>query len=276
MKKITMTLGAVVLSVSVFAASVMAAPPTDKENKGNSQSQPAIQSESTGKGNGNGQAGKSDGDTVTSVTYATYGHNGYKGLQKAYENVKDKPAGQIIANLLESKYGIDVNADEVLSEAADQLAAEGNVEDAVEVQKEAVKANTKNINSYKKLGKLVEKLGKTGVKAYVNGVEPKFEDMEPVIKEGNTLVPIRAIAEALNAEVIWNDEEKSVTITKDGIVVKLVLGDVKAYVNGEEVILEVPGERMNGRTMVPVRFISEALKAIVDWEPETTSVIINS
>ncbi|NOU86103.1 copper amine oxidase N-terminal domain-containing protein [Paenibacillus sp. LMG 31460] len=223
--------------------------------------------------------------TVTSDTYDNQGKNGYKGLLKAIENVKDKPAGAVIADLLLTNYGAHISdelkaeldaikdRDAALSAVADVLDEQGSVTDAVYVQKEAVKANIKNLNSYKKLGKLFEKLGKKGVFLYVNGEEPTLE-VNPFIKDGSTLVPFRAISESLKAEVTWNAEERSVTVTRDGITVKLFIDSTKATVDGKEVTLEVPAAIVEGNTVVPVRFISEALKATVKWEEETKSVVI--
>lgn len=223
--------------------------------------------------------------TVTSDTYGTEGKNGYKGLLKAIENVKDKPAGAVIADILLTNYGAHisdelkaeldaiVDRDAALSAVADVLDEQGSVTDAVYVQKEAVKANIKNLNSYKKLGKLFEKLGKKGVFLYVNGEEPTLE-VNPFIKDGSTLVPFRAISESLKAEVTWNAEERSVTVTRDGITVKLFIDSTTATVDGKEVTLEVPAAIVEGNTVVPVRFISEALKATVKWEEETKSVVI--
>ncbi|MDQ0900320.1 MULTISPECIES: copper amine oxidase N-terminal domain-containing protein [unclassified Paenibacillus] len=223
--------------------------------------------------------------TVTSDTYGNEGKNGYKGLLKAIENVKDKPAGAVIADILLTNYGTHISAelkaeldaivdrDAALTAVADVLDEQGSVTDAVYVQKEAVKANIKNLQSYKKLGKLFEKLGKKGVFLYVNGEEPTLE-VNPFIKDGSTLVPFRAISESLKAEVTWNAEERSVTVTRDGITVKLFIDSTKATVDGKEVTLEVPAAIVEGNTVVPVRFISEALKATVKWEAETKSVVI--
>lgn len=224
-------------------------------------------------------------DTVT-VTTATYkGHNGYKGLLNAIGNVKDKPAGAVIADLLLTKYDTHLTAemkaeleaikekDAALSAVAEYLDESGSVTDAVYMQKEAVRANVKNLNSYKKLGKLYEKLGKKGAKLYVNGEEPAFQTA-PFFRDGATLVPFRAIAEALDAEVSWNKEERSVTVTRDGITVKLFIDSKTAYVNGKQVILEVPAAAVKGNTVIPVRFVSEALKATVKYEAETQSVVI--
>lgn len=223
--------------------------------------------------------------SVTSDTYSSQGHNGYKGLLNAINNVKDKPAGAVIAELLLTKYETKLTAemkaeleaitekDAALSAVADILVQNGSVTEAVYVQKEAITANVKNIDSYKKLGKLYDKLGKKGVKLYVNGEEPVFE-VAPFIREGSTLVPYRAISEALKATVSWNPDERSVTVTRDGITVKLFIDSKTATVNGNEVTLEVPAAIQDGNTVVPVRFVSEAFKAAVKWESETQSVVI--
>ncbi|WP_373229813.1 copper amine oxidase N-terminal domain-containing protein [Cohnella sp.] len=226
-------------------------------------------------------------DTDASVTSATYGkgHKGYKGLLNAINNVKDKPAGAVIAELLLTKYDTQLTAemkaeleaivekDAALSAVADMLAESGSVTDAVYVQKEAVLANVKNLESYKKLGKLYEKTGKKGIKLYVNGEEPDFETA-PFVRSGKTLVPFRAISEALNADVSWNKEERSVSVTRDGITVKLFIDSKTAYVDGKPITLDVPAAIVKGSTVVPVRFVSEALKAAVKWEPESESVVI--
>jgi hypothetical protein len=226
--------------------------------------------------------------TVTSVTYATYGgHQGYIGLLKAYENVKDKPAGNVIAALLLKKYGIqtvtsvtyntygqDENNAALISIYAADLDNSGEVELAADLQKEAIKLDKKNLALYKQLGKLNSKLDKAGVKAYVNGEELNF-DVPPFIKAGRVLGPFRAISEALKAEVVWNDQEKSVTVTKGEIVVKLVIDSDIAYINGVKVTLDVPAEIKNGRTVIPVRFISEAFKTTVEFESESKTVVIN-
>jgi hypothetical protein len=223
--------------------------------------------------------------TVTSATYGDQGHNGYKGLLNAIGNVKDKPAGAVIAELLLTKYDTQLTAemkteleaiiekDAALSAVADYLDKNGSVTDAVYVQKEAVRANVKNLDSYKKLGKLYEKIGKKGMKLYVNGEEPAFQTA-PFIRLGTTLVPFRAISEALKATVSWNNDERSVTVIRDGITVKLFIDSKTAYVDGKQVTLDVPAAIVKGSTVIPVRFVSEALKASVKWEAETQSVVI--
>jgi hypothetical protein len=174
---------------------------------------------------------------------------------------------------MKAKLEAIIEKDAALSELADILDQKGSVTEAVYVGKEAILANIKNMDSYKKLGKFYEKLGKTGVKLYVNGTEPTFE-VAPMISNGSTLVPFRAISESLQAKVTWNEEERSVTVVRNTVTVKLLIDSKIAYVNGVEKTLEVPATIVEGSTVVPARFISEALNAIVNWDAESKSVVI--
>jgi hypothetical protein len=137
---------------------------------------------------------------------------------------------------------------------------------------DAVKANPLNLDGYKKLGQLKKD---KDIKSFVNGDSVVF-DVMPVIKNDRTLVPFRAISESLKAEVTWNPTEQSMTVTKNGVVVKLVIGSNTAVVNGKEVTLDTPAEIINGRTLIPVRFIATAFSADVQWEPVSQSVVVNA
>ncbi|MDD4439477.1 MAG: copper amine oxidase N-terminal domain-containing protein, partial [Tissierellia bacterium] len=106
----------------------------------------------------------------------------------------------------------------------------------------------------------------------VNG-DAKF-DTPPVIKEGRTLIPVRAISEGMGAEVGWNAEEKIVTITKDDKVIVFNLTENKVFVDEAEVIIDVPAKVMNNRTMVPLRFIAEHLGLNVDYDEEMQTIVI--
>ncbi|MBE7047459.1 MAG: hypothetical protein E7396_08645 [Ruminococcaceae bacterium] len=101
-------------------------------------------------------------------------------------------------------------------------------------------------------------------------------DVMPIIENGRTLVPMRGIFEALGAEVVWDDATKTVTGTKDGTKVTLQIGNQTAKVDDKEVSLDVAAKIIEGRTMVPVRFISESLGCKVDWDDVSKTVIINS
>lgn len=101
-------------------------------------------------------------------------------------------------------------------------------------------------------------------------------DVAPFAENGRTLVPIRAISEdGLGADVEWNGEKQQVTVKKDGLEIILTLGDERVTVNGKEKLLDVPARAVSGRTMVPVRFISEELDFDVEWDADNYRVVIN-
>lgn len=107
----------------------------------------------------------------------------------------------------------------------------------------------------------------------IGTVDAKF-DTPPVIKEGRTLIPVRAISEAMGADVTWNAEEKIVTITKDDKVIEFNLIENKVIVDEAEVTIDVPAEVMNNRTMVPLRFIAEQLGLNVEYDEEMQTIVI--
>ena len=90
-------------------------------------------------------------------------------------------------------------------------------------------------------------------------------DTPPTIIDGRTLVPVRAIFEALGATVEWDNATRTATGTRGEDVVSVQIGHTTAYINGEEKTLDVPAQIINNRTMVPARFVSEALGCKVTW-----------
>ena len=99
-------------------------------------------------------------------------------------------------------------------------------------------------------------------------------DQKPVIEEGRTLVPLRAIFEKLGAEIDWNGETSTVTATKDGTTISLTINNTTATKNGEAISLDVPAKIINGRTLVPVRFISDCFGVNVEWDGNARRVIL--
>lgn len=100
--------------------------------------------------------------------------------------------------------------------------------------------------------------------------------IDPVSQEGRTLVPLRAIFEALNATVDWDNDTRTVTATQGDKIIVLQIDNKVATANSKEIILDVPGQLINGSTFVPVRFIAESLGANVDWDNSSRTVIIKS
>ena len=116
----------------------------------------------------------------------------------------------------------------------------------------------------------------------VNGVSQEIDPgrgTKPIIKNGRTLVPIRAIIEALGGTVEWEELTKAVTIRLRDTVIKIQIGNSVAYVNGSLKPIDpdnpnVKPEIINGRTMMPLRFVAETLGAHVDWDGTTKTITI--
>ncbi len=100
--------------------------------------------------------------------------------------------------------------------------------------------------------------------------------VEPFITEGTTFVPMRAIFEALGAEVDWNGDTRTVTSVKNGAKIEITIGSTAVYRNGiEETLLAAP-VIVDDYTMVPLRFVSESFGCTVDWDGDTQTVTISS
>ncbi|MFZ5827942.1 MAG: copper amine oxidase N-terminal domain-containing protein [Bacillota bacterium] len=114
-------------------------------------------------------------------------------------------------------------------------------------------------------------LPKVGVK-----IDDRLMDFTGYIVNGRTVVPLRAIFEALGSEIKWNPDTYTVTATKGAKIVILTVGKVGAYVDGKPVSLAVPPVLIDSRTFVPLRFIAEALGAEVKWDGNTYTAMINT
>ena len=101
-------------------------------------------------------------------------------------------------------------------------------------------------------------------------------DQPPIVESGRTLVPFRAILEAMNVDVDWDSDTKTITCTKGDKVIKLTIGENEMFINDEEVTLDVPAKIVNGRTLLPLRAISENLDAEVKWDSDTKTIEIKS
>lgn len=107
------------------------------------------------------------------------------------------------------------------------------------------------------------------VAVYVNGEKIEFPDQQPFVDEatGRTYVPVRFVSEALGAVVKWNEAGKQIIIFRnDGKAMSMVLGSKEISINGIFEELDAPPRLVNGRVMVPLRFVSEKLKAKVEWD----------
>lgn len=108
----------------------------------------------------------------------------------------------------------------------------------------------------------------------INGTKVEVETPF-VVGSGVTLVPLRVISEAFGAQVEWDGETKTVTITNGDKNISVSINSKKAVVNGEEKELEEAPELKSDVTMIPLRFISENLGAVVGYDAETAQITVS-
>lgn len=99
-------------------------------------------------------------------------------------------------------------------------------------------------------------------------------DTPPIIENGRTLIPARAVFEDLGATVSWEPLTKCVTIRYDDTIIMLFVDKTTTVVNTEFKELDVPAKVVNGRTLIPVRFVATELSMEVNWDDETSTVSI--
>ncbi|MDD3168256.1 MAG: N-acetylmuramoyl-L-alanine amidase family protein [Eubacteriales bacterium] len=101
-------------------------------------------------------------------------------------------------------------------------------------------------------------------------------DVPPVIIKERTLIPARAVFESMGATVNWDEDARIVEITMGTSNVLLTIDSSTAFVNGASVTMEVPAMIIDGRTLIPVRFVAESLSCGVDWDDLSRTVILTS
>lgn len=120
-----------------------------------------------------------------------------------------------------------------------------------------------------------------GVSILLDGYPLPFP-VEPVVMSGTTMVPFRAISEALGIEVEWNQAARQITATQKSAgeaapaKVILTLGSKNASVNGTVVKLDVAPQNIRGTTMIPLKFFSQQFGAVASWNQAAKTVSITS
>ncbi|RKD22011.1 Copper amine oxidase N-terminal domain-containing protein [Caminicella sporogenes DSM 14501] len=116
-----------------------------------------------------------------------------------------------------------------------------------------------------------------GSKEYQVGDEIRTADVAPYIKDGRTMLSVRFVAEAMGVpseNIVWNGEARTVTIFKGDRIAQLTIGSNILTVNGTKVVMDTVAEIKDGRTMLPIRFIAQALGADISWDGSTRTVTI--
>ena len=113
------------------------------------------------------------------------------------------------------------------------------------------------------------------VPVYIDGNYLKTE-ISPIYSGNRLLVPLRAFSESVGAEVAWNNDTKNIAVKKGDTVISLTPGEPYAFVNSKKSVLDSPPEITNGVTMIPLRFIAEALSYNVYYNAEKPAAILSS
>jgi N-acetylmuramoyl-L-alanine amidase len=125
------------------------------------------------------------------------------------------------------------------------------------------------------LGAAVSYAGSDSIQVNLDGKDI-VSDSPPVIVDGRTLIPARALFEAMGGTVNWNGPVREVTANVGDVNIKLTIDSRKAYINETEKALDVPARIIKDRTMIPVRFVTEAAGCQVSWDDKNRIVSIVS
>lgn len=115
-----------------------------------------------------------------------------------------------------------------------------------------------------------------GVAVRVNGSPVNFPGQGPIETGGRVLVPLRGVLEKMGAYVSYNSARRQVRAVRNQTQIVLPIGSRTARVNGSPVTLDAPARIVNGSTMVPLRFVAEALGANVNYEAARRTVVIRT
>ncbi len=132
-------------------------------------------------------------------------------------------------------------------------------------------ANSTLYAKWKENNEIILTIGSQKISVFGREIQ---NDVAPKIVNDRTMLPIRIVAESLGGTVTWNGELQRVTIQKGADVILITIGADTAYVNGTAVKLDAAAFVENGRTYLPLRFVSEALGAQVAWNEAEKTVTI--
>lgn len=192
-------------------------------------------------------------------------------LQDALDNNRFIEAAKIMTKIreLEGKANIESKIDKLKEEVMNYIQND-QLDKALEVLKEIIR-NEHSKSDYKFIGKLYHQMKKDKVPhIFANGNEVQ-SDVSPIIKNDRTLIPLRAVANAIgidNKAISWNQHNQTVNIKTGNINIYLPINSPQVTVNGKAQRIDVPATMYNNRVMVPLRAISQLFNKPVNWYPE--------
>jgi len=111
----------------------------------------------------------------------------------------------------------------------------------------------------------------------VNGVKQEIDpgrETAPLVVNGRTLIPIRAVMEAMGGTVSYDAKEQKITLKKGADTLEMWIGKTNIRLNGSVKTMDTAPVVLNGRTMVPVRFVAENFGYSVAWKAAEQTVVI--
>ena len=108
------------------------------------------------------------------------------------------------------------------------------------------------------------------------GGDEIYTDVAPMIINGRTMLPVRAVFEAIGADVDYIDEERKVVATKDDKTIEFVIDSNIMTVDGEDTTIDVPATIVNSRTLAPLRACAEAFDLEVGWDDVSRTAIVKT
>ena len=242
---------------------------------------PAALAKEGGDGNGKGNAKvevseKTAKEEKTTDTVQDTAESNPSSAKSVLDNVKTKK--ELIELRQELKHSTEITSEQKAKYEAlvSELEKQADIPQSLEVQLELVERyyNKTDRSSVVKLGKLLKSSGNTEITTLLDGKVLVMEE-KPFVQGGRALVPIRAISSALKAEVTWDAKTSSALITRGDDSITLYLNKKEATVNEKTVALEIAPVLKNGRLFLPLRFVSEQLKAEVNWQEEGKIILID-
>ncbi len=118
------------------------------------------------------------------------------------------------------------------------------------------------------------------ISVVLNGETVVFDNAQPIIYEDRTLIPVRAVFEKAKCEVIWDESNKTAIISNDEKIVSITVNQKKIQVyninsdSQDDISIDVPAMIIDGSIMIPLRAVSEAFNARVDWQSTTKTANI--
>lgn len=171
-----------------------------------------------------------------------------------------------------------VNDPKLRTYLASLRAETGDTGKAVSDMETAILTKPRDPELYKKLGEILVKDNQKGIKLYTEGHKvdfSKYSNVEPILRNGSTLIPIRALADNIGAQISYDFAASTVKIKTDAKEMLLVRDKNTAKVNSKEIKMAEPAREINGRMLIPMRFVSEQLGREVGWYPYSKYGIIS-